>query len=350
MDKKKSTAAVTDLTSSLKNLQLNSTPKVVSSKLSSHFFDPPARKTKPRTLVSLCLGVLGQYFEDIVANLAEIVSAFPPDAKLALVAIAKRRQLLNDEVLLLLAENSWNLLDISGSDVSDLGLTKVAEMCPNLRAVDISRCDKITVFGVSALIRHCRSLEILRFGGSPRSDFTARGSLSILKPELDDIQGESWEELDASDIVKGASSLRWLVWPKIDENSKATLATECPRIIVNPKPSLIGFRGVQVPTEALASIALDHSIIEDIDPRTWTVCAAARRAPVQSASTNESPEIPMAERFRLAYLERDARFASKRAKNARQHRRRAEKERLMSSSDAKALVLASQASKFLHNK
>ena len=54
-----------------------------------------------------------------------------------MVGIARRRQLLNDDVLLALAENSWDLLDISGSDVSDLGLTKVAEMCSSLRAVDI---------------------------------------------------------------------------------------------------------------------------------------------------------------------------------------------------------------------
>lgn len=52
-------------------------------------------------------------------------------------AIARRRQLLNDDVLLALAENSWNRLDVSGSGVSDLGLKKVAEICPNLRAVDI---------------------------------------------------------------------------------------------------------------------------------------------------------------------------------------------------------------------
>lgn len=54
-----------------------------------------------------------------------------------MVAIARRRQLLNDHVLLALAESSWALLDISGSDVSDFGLSKVAEMCTNLQAVDI---------------------------------------------------------------------------------------------------------------------------------------------------------------------------------------------------------------------
>ncbi|XP_020244232.1 uncharacterized protein LOC109822444 [Asparagus officinalis] len=351
MEKKKSTAIEFTILS-CKGLQLDSNPKSSSSPSIHHFSDLLLRRNKPRSLVSLCLGVLGQFFEDIVADLSDVASEFPPDAKLAMVAIARRRQLLNDHVLLSLAESSWALLDISGSDVSDSGLSKVAEMCINLQAVDISRCDKITVHGVSALINNCRSLEILRLGGSPRSEFTARGSLNILKPELNDVEGDSWEDLDSVDIGKGALSLRWLVWPKIDENSSSTLATECPRIIVNPKASPIGFRGLQVPTEALASIPLDHSIVEDIDPKTWAVSGAARRATVSSvfASTVAAPEISMAEKFRLAFLERDARLAPKRAKNARQHRRRAEKEWLLSSSDAKAVLLASQASKYLRNK
>lgn len=43
--------------------------------------DPPMRRNKPPSLVSLCLGVLGQYLEDIMADLADIVMEFPPDTK-----------------------------------------------------------------------------------------------------------------------------------------------------------------------------------------------------------------------------------------------------------------------------
>lgn len=52
-------------------------------------------------------------------------------------AIARRRKLLNDDVIVSLADSSWEILDLSGSDVSDFGLTKVAEMCKSLCAVDI---------------------------------------------------------------------------------------------------------------------------------------------------------------------------------------------------------------------
>ena len=56
---------------------------------------------------------------------------------MAMAAIARRRKLLNDNVIIALAESSWEILDLSGSDVSDFGLSKVAEMCKFIRAVDI---------------------------------------------------------------------------------------------------------------------------------------------------------------------------------------------------------------------
>lgn len=56
---------------------------------------------------------------------------------MAMAAIARRRRLLNDDVIVSLADGSWEILDISGSDVSDLGLGKVVEVCKSLQAVDI---------------------------------------------------------------------------------------------------------------------------------------------------------------------------------------------------------------------
>lgn len=56
---------------------------------------------------------------------------------MAVAAIARRRRLLNDDVIISLADSSWEILDISDSDVSDLGLGKVMEACKSLRAVDI---------------------------------------------------------------------------------------------------------------------------------------------------------------------------------------------------------------------
>ncbi|KAL6314136.1 hypothetical protein AAG906_011876 [Vitis piasezkii] len=326
------------LTSSFQKLHLNpiskSKPSVIPPTLQSS--RSPIEKTKPPSLESLCLGVVGKHFEDIIEDLGEIAVNLPADTKMAMAAIARRRQLLNDDVIISLAEGSWEILDISGSDVSDFGLAKVAERCKVLRAVDISRCSKVTAAGVSELVWHCHSLETLRCGGCPRSDHTARQCLGIFKPKLNDIEGESWEELDPTEIAHGAESLRWLVWPKIDNNSLESFAAECPRII-----------RVKVPVEALPNVALDEPIVKDIDPRTWAVSGFTARPTAPSSPS--STELPIAEKFRLAFVERH-RLAPKRAKNARQHLRRAEREWVMTSTRAKALALASQASKSLHGR
>lgn len=136
--------------------------------------------------------------------------------------------------------------------------------------------------------------------------------------------------------------------PKIDKDSLESYSTECPRIIVNPKPSLFGFRGTKVPREALPDMALDDPIVEDIDPKTWLVHGSIPKA--TSPLLSSPVELSMAEKFRLAFEERDTRLAPKRAKNARQHQRRAEREWMMMNARAKALALASQASKSLHSR
>lgn len=124
-------------------------------------------------------------------------------------------------------------------------------------------------------------------------------------------------------------------------------STECPRIIVNPKPSPFGFRGTQVPWEALPDIQLDDSIVKDIDPKTWVTWGFIPRA--MPSPLSSPTELPMAEKFRLAFEERDTRLAPKRAKNARQHQRRAAREWMMMDAGRKALALASQASRSLHS-
>lgn len=56
---------------------------------------------------------------------------------MAMTAIARRRRLLNDDVIVALAESPWEVLDLSDSEVSDIGLLKVIEICSHVRAIDI---------------------------------------------------------------------------------------------------------------------------------------------------------------------------------------------------------------------
>lgn len=140
----------------------------------------------------------------------------------------------------------------------------------------------------------------------------------------------------------------FLLQPKVDKDSLESLSIECPRIIVNPKQSPLGYRGVEVPREALQNVQLDDFTVQNIDPKTWAVSGFPSLAATQTVSSPD--ELSMAEKFRLAFLERDNRLAPKRAKNARQHQRRAEKEWLMTSTSAKAIALASRATKTLHHR
>lgn len=161
MEKGKSVVA--ELAASLRDVEVTPRRKPASSLPAASFYSP-TNKARPRKLVSLCLGILGQHLEDIITDISEFSTFFPPHIKLAILSIARRRRLLNDEVLISLADSSWEILDISGSDVSDIGLATVANISNNLWAIDISRCERITAAAVSEVICHCPSLEILRCG------------------------------------------------------------------------------------------------------------------------------------------------------------------------------------------
>lgn len=100
--------------------------------------------------------------------------------------------------------------------------------------------------------------------------------------------------------------------------------------------------------EAFPDTVLDDLFVREINPSTWAACGLKLKPvpPILSSSK----ELSLAEKFRLAFVERDARLAPKRAKNARQHQRRSDREWMEMSAEAKAIVLASQVSKSLHGK
>jgi hypothetical protein len=43
-----------------------------------------SKKAKPRKLVSLCLGTLGQHLEDIITDISEFAAYFPPHIKVSM--------------------------------------------------------------------------------------------------------------------------------------------------------------------------------------------------------------------------------------------------------------------------
>lgn len=167
MEKGKAKSAAAAVTDSLPKLDSVASSESSSDRRFASWLQPSGpliKRSKPPSLVSLCVGVVGKHLEDIIADLEEIAITFPSDIKMALAAVARRRRLLDNNVIVPLADGSWEILDISGSNVTDVGLIKLAGICRSLRAVDISRCENITVAGVSGVLQHCHSLETLRCG------------------------------------------------------------------------------------------------------------------------------------------------------------------------------------------
>ncbi|BBM99140.1 hypothetical protein MPTK1_1g19080 [Marchantia polymorpha subsp. ruderalis] len=303
---------------------------------------------KCRSLVSLCVGNLGRHLEDIIEEIHLVAPTFPPSVKASLLAVARRRDLLCDELLVALADESWEFLDVSGSDITDASIETLAKVCPRLQAVDISRCSRLTPRAVRVLVQHSPSLHTIRWGGTSLSNSTARLALTYILPKLNlsEEAEDSWEELDIDRVGKGGQALRWLVWPSIDEKSRERLETECPRVVVNPKPFSRGFQHLSVPWEAWPATVLDAGLVEDLDPETWAV-RTSRRVVFQNVASRDSSVLSIAERFKLAFISRDERLAPKRAKNSRQNQRRAEKAWLNSDTEAKARAWAGVARRSL---
>ncbi|KAL2651880.1 hypothetical protein R1flu_020008 [Riccia fluitans] len=265
---------------------------------------------KCRSLVNLCIGNLGRHLEDIIEEIHLVAPTFPASVKASLLAIARRRDLLCDGLLVALADETWEVLDVSGSDITDASIEALARVCTRLRAVDISRCNRLTPRAVRDLVQHSPSLHTLRWGGTTLSNNTATLALGYILPKLNrnEEAEESWEELDIERVGKGGQSLRWLVWPSVDEKSRERLETECPRVVVNPK---LFSKGLSVPWEARPGTVLDAPFVEDIDPETWAV-KISRTVEFQIVSSKDLPSretavLSVAERFKLAFISRDER-------------------------------------------
>lgn len=293
------------------------------------------------------MGVLGRHLEDILDELGPIAEILPASLKMTLLAIARRRGLLGDDVLLALIDESWETLDISGSEVTDFGLQKALEKVHFLKAVDFSCCSHLTSFAIQALVQNCPMLHTLRCGGTTLSNAAARKSVPHIVPGLnvDTEAEESWENLELKQLGRGAQALRWLVWPAIDEGSRQQLTLECPKVVINPTSSPARYKYLEVPPEAFLDVTLDNFAIIGVDPETWSTKASTQRVSGLASLDTKFGSLSIAERFKLAFRERDERLAPKRAKNSRQNQRRAEKALLKSDMDAKSVFWAGVAQK-----
>mmetsp|Transcript_13280 Transcript_13280/g.35591 ORF Transcript_13280/g.35591 Transcript_13280/m.35591 type:complete len:375 (-) Transcript_13280:69-1193(-) len=85
-----------------------------------------------------------------------------------------------DPFLQVLATNheiaNLHVLEVSGCDMADAGLTVVAQHCPRLRHLNVMRCAKISDLGLEAFVLHCPGLQYLDASHETEEDVCTEGA------------------------------------------------------------------------------------------------------------------------------------------------------------------------------
>ena len=213
----------------------------------------------------LVVDLLAAHVDELIELAGEALRALPPDARHALLAVARRKGCLDDAALDALVDETATALDVSGCGdaVTDTGVRALAARgaLRSVVAADITSCRGITADGIRELVSGAPNLEVLRCGGDPACDAACRDAIAPARPGggvlprlLDSRRRslESWEALGEDDDVleiggpdsvgvsafgEGARALRWLVWPDVDRVSRGRVARRCPRVrVIAPSP------------------------------------------------------------------------------------------------------------------
>ena len=221
------------------------------------------REVKP--LKWLVVDLLAAHVDELIELAGEALRALPPDARHALLAVARRKGCLDDAALDALVDETATALDVSGCGdaVTDTGVRALAARgaLRSVVAADITSCRGITADGIRELVSGAPNLEVLRCGGDPACDAACRDAIAPARPGggvlprlLDSRRRslDSWEALGEDDDVleiggpdsdgvsafgEGARALRWLVWPDVDRVSRGRVARRCPRVrVIAPSP------------------------------------------------------------------------------------------------------------------
>lgn len=276
------------------------------------------------TLQAYCLGCLGQYIEELLLCGQEVLPLLPPDAKACLMAIARRRGLLDNKALEKLIDSSLTALDIAHSQVTDAALQNALQTTPNLLSVDVTGC-QVSQRTVRSLGTWCPQLQVLRLGSrgalddrawainmkhimpSVTQQSNAADSWEALSPLAELSTASAEEQNNATSALACLSQLTYLVWPQIPAKTSDLLARRFPKVVVNPKSGFCS-------TEADQKADLDEQFMQLVAPF-WQQ---------EEDQEPEEPEhvVPLSERFRMAYISRAQRIAAKSERNYQQRKRR----------------------------
>lgn len=103
---------------------------------------PPESNVKSVQLPSLrsiCLGVVGLHLEELIESGGDtVLPCLPSDARISLLAVARRRGWVDERTLPMFLDETWPMLDIANTGLKASVIEGVADKLPNLQAVDLS--------------------------------------------------------------------------------------------------------------------------------------------------------------------------------------------------------------------
>jgi hypothetical protein len=272
--------------------------------------------------------VLALHLDELVEYGETALPLLPSEAKLCLLAAARRRGELTNTALELLVDSSMPILDIHStfSQVSSSSILSAARvMAPILNSVDITGSIVSPRF-LSSLAEAAPLLQILRFG-----DFVAKDpealSEAVLKilPLLEqtDAVVDSWEEAVVEEEQTGGVDskgggggirssgrlmhLRCLIWPEMPYETKMVCHNASPAVCINPSREQVLAR--KLPTTFNPEVELDDEYLKKVaGHEKWRKVGKKYDESNKSTSTCA---IHIADRFRMAYESQEKRLKKK---------------------------------------
>ncbi|KXZ55338.1 hypothetical protein GPECTOR_3g47 [Gonium pectorale] len=295
------------------------------------------------TLRALVLAFLGRHVTDVVAQLGPHLAPLPSDVKACLLCVARRRGVLRNAVLLALADEGWTLMDLAGATaLTERAVRQALLRCPRLRALDLRGATAASASLLAQLPELCPGLQVLGVGGSRALDEAALEVLGDILPHVrlraqpQEVVQESWEEavqggstsLPDPGLPCGLQRLELLVWPHAPPAAVHTLRTVSPTVtLLDELPRLAGDPEAADAQSSRRSAArsgggggtLDDCLAALVAEGAWRGAGAGDRRRNEAAAFEE---LHIAEKFRIAYEQQDARLRVKAQREAAAEARR----------------------------
>ncbi len=279
----------------------------------------PLRNCPLPSLYSLCLGVLALHLDELIEYGEHVLPLLPSDAKLSLLAAARKRNELTNSALKLLIDSSMAVLDVHSTTpkISASAILSAARiMSPILRCIDITGCVISPRFLIS-LAEAAPLLQVVRFGGvqdRPVQDPEAMSEAVLrILPKLEQASDvvDSWEEEKDSSPMSILSSgrlmhLRCLSWPEMPHETKVLCQSASPQVCINPSTEEVLARKLPIEFDSNGN-DLDGEYLQRVAGyEKWN------NLEEKSNRTGTSTAVVhIAERFRLAYASQEKRLKKK---------------------------------------